>query len=378
MGRFCVGLFVLGLAGCPSQSPSANGDAGETGTSGSVQETGASTEAEASDADSTCSTCGSTGTSAPEPEPDLPEPEPPDPDPDSDGEPDGDGLVRVATWNILRVDEPGSPEFDALADIVNRIDADVICVQEVGEGEESRLQALAESGGYIDGLLAPFSGPPGSGIANACMSRTPVAEASYLWSDWISEDNNARDLTRPFVRLRLQVPGSDRYVSIVTAHLKAGGGDVDRFRRMVEHVRLGQAAENEFAEFPGNAVVILGDLNERDDPPPIVFDELPQGLPGFYELGNDIDLPLTYEPAKPLLDAGLERVDTRYDETFIPDGRRLDYVFAGAAEVVAAEVYEACLDDPNAGVEKAGAPLDCGQSELASDHRPIVVELRVR
>lgn len=364
MGRFGFGLALLGLAGCLGD-PGLADDPPEGTTTDVDVSTGPSTgSAETTQADSGCFFCGSSGA--------------PDPEPDSDTAADGDGIVRVATWNILRVDAPGSPQFEALRDIVLRIDADVLCLQEVGEGEESWLQALAESGGYIDGLLAPFSGPDGIGIANACMSRTPVADAAYLWSNWISEDQDARDLTRPFVRLRLQVPGSDRYVSIVTAHLKAGGGEVDRFRRMVEHVRLGQAAQSEFAEFPGNAVVILGDLNERDDPAPEVFEVLPAGLPSFYELGSDIALPLTYEPATPLLGAGLQRVETRYDQTFIPTDGRLDYVYTGAAEVVAAEVYDACRDDPNAGVEKAGAPLECGRSELASDHRPVVVDLRLR
>lgn len=370
MRWFGPGFAVFTLGGCLGNPGSIDGEPEGTTSSAPATDSGSSTAAQSTTGSaaetSGCFFCGSSGA----------------PDAQSDGEPDGDGSLRVATWNILRVDEPGSPQFEALLDIVLRIDADVLCLQEVGEGEESWLQELAESGGYIDGLLAPFSGPDGIGIANACMSRTPVDDAAYLWSNWISADDDARDLTRPFVRLRLRVPGSDRYISVVTAHLKAGGGEVDRFRRMVEHVRLGQAALNEFAEFPDNAVVILGDLNEGEDPSPTVFDALPPGLPSFYELGNDITLPLTYEPAKPLLDAGLTRVETSYDETFIPDSRRLDYVYAGAAEIVAAEVYDACRDGgdegPDEGVEKAGAPLDCGQSELASDHRPVVVDLQLR
>lgn len=365
MGRFCGGVLVLALAGCLGD-PSVAGDEGPgASTSGADAESGASTDVEAADGSSTCAVCGSTG-----------EPQP-DPASESGDTPGGEARVRVATWNVLRVDEPGSPQFEALRDIVLRLDADVLCLQEVGEGEESRLQALAEAGGYIDGLLAPFSGPDGIGIANACMSRTPVADAAYLWSNWISEDDGARDLTRPFVRLRLQIPGSNRYVSVVTGHLKAGGAEVDQFRRMVEHIRLGQAAVNEHAEYPDNGLVVLGDFNERENPTSVVFDALPAGLPSFYELGNDIALPLTYEPSRPLFDAGLERVETRYAQTFIPDGRRLDYVYVGAAEIVAAEVYDACRDDPDTGVEKAGDPLECGRSELASDHRPVVVDVRV-
>lgn len=364
MRRYALGLAMLAFAGCSSGPPGAGSGAEGAGTLDAGGQTGSPGEPEAGDTSSTCSQCASSG-------------EPP-PEREGDDGPLGEGRLRVATWNILRTGEPGSPQFEALRDIVRRIDADVLCVQEVGEGEESSLQALAESGGYFDGLLAPFSGPDGVGIANACMSRTAVDDAAYLWSNWISEDDDARDLTRPFVRLRLQVPGSDRYVSLVSGHLKAGGGEDDRFRRMVEHIRLAQAAANELEEFPGNAVVILGDLNEVEDPPPVVFDDLPPGLPSFYRLGSDIVLPLTYGPAGPLLDAGLQRVDTRYDETFIPTGARLDYVYTGAAEVVAAEVYEACRDERDDGVDKAGDRLGCGQSELASDHRPVVVDLRVR
>lgn len=360
MRRLGVGFVVFGLAGCLGNPGIVDGETEAGSTSGTSGDSESSTGSETTGGSSSCFVCGSSGP----------------PDPETEGP--GDAIVRVATWNILRVDAPGSPQFEALRDIVLRIDADVLCLQEVGEGEESWLQELAESGGYIDGLLAPASGPDGIGIANACMSRTPVDDAAYLWSNWISPDEDARDLTRPFVRLRLRVPGSDRYVSIVTGHLKAGGGEDDRFRRMVEHVRLGQAAASEFVEFPGNAVVVLGDLNEQLNPASEVFETLPPGLPSFYELGTDIALPLTYEPAKPLLDAGLERVEPSNDDTFIPGSRRLDYVYVGAAEIIAAEVYDACRDDPNEGVEKAGDPLDCGQSELASDHRPVVVDLRLR
>ncbi len=294
----------------------------------------------------------------------------------------GDAVLRVATWNILRVGPEGSESFEALAAIVRRIDADVLCLQEVGEGEEGPLQALAESGGYGHGLLAPASGPDGSGIANACMSKTPVVDAAYLWSNWISSDDDARDLTRPFVRLRMQVPGSSRYVSVVTAHLKAGQGEVDRFRRMVESFRLGQVAQGEFSEYPNNAVVILGDLNDGDSPTPGTFSSLPVGLPSFYELGSDITLPFDYAPSQPLLDAGLQEADARWEdssanETFIPFSSRLDYVYVGGADIIASEVYEACQDDGSGGIEKAGEPVDCGLSEVASDHRPVVVDIRI-
>jgi len=297
--------------------------------------------------------------------------------------------LRIATWNTLRIGPVGSDEYEALLAIVLRLDADVLCLQEVGEGEEPQLQALADAAGYGEGLLAPASGPAGAGIANACMSRLPTLDAAYLWSNWISSDSSARDLTRPFVRLRLYHPGAERYISVLSGHLKAGTDDVDRFRRMVESIRLGQAANAERDEYPGNSVVVLGDLNERPNPAASTFTGLPSGLPSFYTLGNDIGFPMTYAPEEPLLAAGLARVEARWEDgseedTFIPVPSRLDYIYVSNEDpLVASEVYEACQDDgvdadPTGDVfTKAGEPLQCGLSEMASDHRPVVVEFRL-
>ncbi|MEM6996910.1 MAG: endonuclease/exonuclease/phosphatase family protein, partial [Myxococcota bacterium] len=298
-------------------------------------------------------------------------------------------VLRFATWNTLRVGPVGSAEYEALLAIVLRLDADVLCLQEVGEGEEPQLQALATAAGYHDGILTPASGPPGIGIANACMSRLDTLDAAYLWSDWISSDATARDLTRPFVRLRIRDDATGRYVSVLSGHLKAGTDDVDRFRRMVEFIRLGQAATAERDDFPGNAVVVLGDFNETPNPQSSTFSSLPSDLPSFYNLGNDIALPLTYAPAEPLQAAGLTRVEARWEDgteedTFIPFANRLDYIYVSDEEVLASEVYEACRDDgidaePVGDVlDKVGAPLDCGLSEVASDHRPVIVELVLR
>lgn len=301
---------------------------------------------------------------------------------------DADLTLRIATWNVLRVGPVGSDQYEALAAIVRRLDADVLCIQEVGEGEESQLQALAQVGGYDYGLLTPPSGPSGSGIANACMSRIPTSDTAYLWSDWISSDSSARDLTRPFVRLRLDHQASGRTVSILSGHLKAGGDDVDRFRRMVESIRLGQATQDELALDGDAAVVVLGDLNERPNPRVTTFTALPEGLPGFYNLGSDIELPITYDPDAPLIDAGLARVEAVWEDgteetTFIPFESRLDYVYVLGGDAIASEVYEACRDDgvddePTGDVlAKVGRPLPCGTSELASDHRPVVVDIRL-
>ena len=102
------------------------------------------------------------------------------------------------------------------------------------------------------------------------------------------------------------------------------------------------AAEDERQQFPDNAVIALGDFNETPNPDAESFSSLPSGLPEFYVLGDDIELPLYYDPAQPLLDAGLSRVEARWedsteDDTFIPFPRRLDYVWTSDEEIIAAE-----------------------------------------
>jgi len=294
--------------------------------------------------------------------------------------------LRVATWNVRDVGEEGSLQHDQLIAVLERIDADVVCLQEVGDAEEEQLQAVALAAGYEHVVLAPAEGTPTGFIRNACLSRIEPAGADVLYADDISTDASANDVTRPFVRLRLLVESADRYVTVIAAHLKSGQDDVDRFRRMVESIRLGQVVEAERDIFPNNAILVIGDLNETPQPDEQTFDELPGGLPLAYELGSDIALPLTYEPFAPLEDATLERVharveDTPWTETYLPGLVRLDYIYEDAGEVAVAETYEACEDD---GVDdfpygdvlpKLGEPLACGVSADASDHRPVVAVL---
>ncbi len=408
-------MLGCGLAaGCVASSPEPSGatdgvgdsggssEADDGGTDGStvVDTTSGSTGAGSSDTGTGCiGSCESTGnpdptTSRPTQELDC-----------HDGiDDDGDGAfdcldddcwnddecaarsVRVATWNVLQLGAVGSPEHDQMIAVVRRIDADVLCLQEVGDDEDAALTGLADVAGYETVVVAPAQGATTGMIRNACLSRLPLAGSAVIDAEDISPDPSANDLTRPFVRLRLEVPAADRYLSIFAAHLKSGETSVDRFRRMVEAVRLGQAVEQEQAMFPNNAVVAFGDFNEVPDAPDDAFASVPGGLPLSYALGTDIALPLSYEPFAPMDDAGLARVHARVEDqpwtaTYLPGLVRLDYIYQAGGEVVVAEAYEACEDD---GVDdspfgdvlpKAGEPLACGASADASDHRPVVAVL---
>ena len=148
-----------------------------------------------------------------------------------------------------------------------------------------------------------------------------------------------------------------------------------------------QAVARYRADHPDDPMVILGDLNENIDDPALgtMFDQVPVGLPDSYHVGSDIVFPLTYQPFTTFEGQGFTitdatQEDSDRDETWA-DLVRLDYVMVSAAQGLDAEVYNACrdngVDDGPAGgsVVKAGDPLACELSELASDHFPVLVDL---
>ena len=183
-------------------------------------------------------------------------------------------------------------------------------------------------------------------------------------------------------------------MNVVAVHAKSGQEDIDRFRRQVDFVRIAQAVDDVRASHSGEPVILMGDFNENPDDPMLnqVFEELPLGLPESYQLGDDITLPLTYEPFTTIEGTGLVRIDpTAEDSTRDAtwgvsggfDGVRLDYIWLAGIDLGGAVIYDACLDDgtdePPAGawLPLTGDPLPCGTSAAASDHLPIFADLRV-
>lgn len=402
---------LLLLAGCAA-APAAATDEGTSGGASSGEElssssvtgsstgapvgTAAATNDSANPATSGCATgCTESGESTTDPGPSV-ETECSD---QFDGDKDGfvdcfdadcwsqshcaDRFVSVATWNIRQVGIPGSQEYDALIAVLDRIDVDIVCLQEVGDEDSANLDAVAEELGYFYGVLAPPR--PGSGmIRNACLSRFEVVQSDVVDDFELSSDPNANDMTRGIVRARVYLQGIDRYLTLLNVHLKAGVEDVDRFRRMVETVRVAQAIELERGTYPNNAIIALGDFNEVPDHGITqTWNSVPSPVPGSYRLGNDIALPLTYDPMAAIeaedvtnVEALLE--DTFYGETYLPGLLKLDYLYEDAAPIVVSEVYDSCEDDgedkPPVGdiLPKVGEPLPCGTNGVASDHRPLV------
>lgn len=286
--------------------------------------------------------------------------------------------LRVATWNIESLGESGSEQLNDTREILQRLDADVIGLNEIDTGEDRTLEALAEELGYA--VLLPDDNDFG-GIRNAVMTRLSVASSQIHSSD--SLHAGARELTRWAPELRVVAPNTGLEFSVLSVHFKAGFDDTDTFRRAIDGVRVGQAATQ-----AGSRVVVLGDFNaEITDMPetPGTWTRAPGGLPSSYDLGQDLqdqlsDAGILSDPFQPFFDGGLNLVEASQLDgdlgTRPRSGRRIDYVLT-SLPTSGAQIFD-CMDEHLEGsLPLAGESVGRGQCEDASDHLPVIVDVVV-
>lgn len=279
--------------------------------------------------------------------------------------------VTVVGWNIESVGAPDSAEFAAALAILRAIDADVVALAEVGSAADARhllsLAAALEMPHVVQADGAPFGS-----MRNAVLSRLPFAEARVLDAATLSGDPAANDLSRLVVVAVVEVPGAAP-LTVIPVHFKSGGANGDQFRRAIEAARTVQALDG--LDPRRAAYVVVGDFNDQiDEVPhqPPVFRDPPDGLPGAFRVGADLDARLVAaglpnDPFAPLLDpagpamALLDAVGPTGDRATRPSsGRRLDYAL----------VSPALAPD-------AAASLPATEVADAADHLPLVVDLWV-
>ncbi len=214
--------------------------------------------------------------------------------------------------------------------------------------------------------------------------------ASYTATS-LSSDPTANDVGRDILAVRAE-PEPGCSIALFTVHLKSGGDYQDLFRRQVEAERLRRGVETYRTQRPEDGIVVLGDFNEQLDDVAIgtTLEVLPADLPLSYSLGNDISVPLRYDPFAGLLDQGFRIADAFHEDstddgTFVGGSftSRLDYIIYGQAVLGGAEVYNACLDNdvddapPGGWLPKEGEPLACYSSQIASDHLAVFADFRL-
>jgi hypothetical protein len=122
-----------------------------------------------------------------------------------------------------------------------------------------------------------------------------------------------------------------------------------------------------------------------EDPP--VWKYAPDGMPSDYRLGQDLRGVLSgdglpNDAFAPGFNAGLalvmaKQVDGR-EVTRPTSGRRIDWIFVSEGlEGSPAEVYDS-TDEGKGGLPKTGDVPERADSEAASDHLPVFVDLEIR
>ncbi len=210
---------------------------------------------------------------------------------------------KTMTWNIENLfrPEPGTEEVEReryrrklglLADVIGRLDSDVVALQEVGgEGPLEDLQG-ALGGSYPHRAVSAF--PDGRGIRVAFLSKHAVEEREDIVNFPPGPALAIHGLTAsgkatPIKRmgrgaLRVRVTKDNLTVDLVTAHLKskllsfprpwgtsftphdegerAQVGGIALMRRMAEAVTLRIRVNGLLEGSEGPPLLLLGDLND--------------------------------------------------------------------------------------------------------------------
>lgn len=238
-------------------------------------------------------------------------------------------VFKAMTWNVENLFRPGPEEpqedkqrferkLELLAGVIDRLDPDVVALQEVG-GEEP-LQGLQQAlgGAYPHRAVSAF--PDGRGIRVAFLSKHAVDEQTDMVDFPPGPVLDIHDLTaagdpRPINRmgrgaLRVRVTKDGLTVDLITAHLKSkllsfprpGGtsfvprdegerarvAGIALMRRMAEAVTLRIRANGLLEGNDRTPLLLLGDFN---DVPEAQTSLILNGPPGS-EIGTlGFDLP---------------------------------------------------------------------------------------
>ena len=278
--------------------------------------------------------------------------------------------------------DPASLDHTSVRDVLARIDADVVALQEIHSvdisGNPDDLDALAASLGLPNVYIPSTSGDIDPTFVVVFLSRYPFLEV-----DEVASPSGAKELTRNFPVVRIDVPGTTADPLIISAHLKSGTGSDDRFRRAVEMERLSKYFETEGIT-DDDLYILMGDFNPTGSP--ATFSSFPSGLPGAFALGADLGLPISYSADMTSYFSSVSPVilDPRQldgsDATF-QSGSTLDLMMlspAITAQTFAMEIYNSALDLSNSsGLPKAGLPLAASVSLDASDHYAVFADLEL-
>lgn len=327
---------------------------------------------------------------------------------------------KVMTWNIENLFRPGSEsgplgqaefmqKLTSLANVILKLDPDVVAVQEIG-GEEP-FDDLSEKleGRYPHLKLS--NQPDGRGIRVGFLSKLPIEESEDIVDfpqagltsvPGIDREGNFINVTRlSRGALRILVkPKSDLSVHLITAHLKSKlltfpsqsgssrfttNDEDERARiagialllRTAEAVALRVKVNEVLKRNPDDALIMLGDLNDVTD---AATTQILQGPPGN-EIGtNGFDRPDSGDKARLFNLTPLIPQKRRFSRIFKGNGELIDHILVSEellpgqprrvpevdSHVDAVGSIPSVSDDPD---ERRGNP--------GSDHAPITAQFEL-
>lgn len=306
--------------------------------------------------------------------------------------------LRVATFNIgahlviptdggavyfdYGIGDPGTPDYNNVLAVLDRIDADVVALQEVHAadvaGNDDDVDALAATLGYPYIFVSPTTNAFDTSLRVIFLSRHP-----FISTVAVGSQAGAKEITRLFPTVKVDVPGTTRDPLLMAAHLKSGTSSEDRFRRAVEMRRLTDYLGTQGLTSDDNYIV-MGDFNLSSTNK--TFTALPSGLPSTFDLGADILLPITYStnPLSYFSSPSVTRLDPRQlnnSASTFQSGSVIDLFLVSpaiAGRPFGTEIYNSTLDTSNiAGLTKSGSPLAAGTSAAASDHYALFADFEL-
>ncbi|MEO5716582.1 MAG: endonuclease/exonuclease/phosphatase family protein [Luteolibacter sp.] len=306
--------------------------------------------------------------------------------------------IRVATFNIgahlvlpgayfdYGIGAPGQPDYDNVRDVLGRINADVVALEEMHRGDETAgyLTTLANSLGYPYVFDSPSTNAFDTSLHVVFLSRFP-----FLSQTLITSPAGSKDMTRLIPVVKVDVPGTTRDPVLIGAHLKSGSEASDIFQRTVEMRRLTSYLANSGLTANDN-FVIMGDFNLSDNDR--TFSAAPaSGLPSGFVLGPDITFPINYFTNPPdyysspavtrIIPKQLNDSTVTFKSQTSGSESTIDLFIVSqiiGTRPLHTEVYNSALDTSNtSGLSKAGSPLPSGTSVAASDHLAVFGDIEL-
>ncbi len=321
------------------------------------------------------------------------------------------GSLRLLSLNVrFGVGSPGSAEFNAVREVVERLSPDVLVMQEVAGANvfADWLSLLQQCGFPTDAAHIALVGdawagqPFSSGDLAGNLDQNLVTASRYPIRQrlQIGRGSGRSEITRYPLLTVIDVPSlpDARDPVIVNVHLKADTGDANNFRRALEALRTRQA----LASFSSENIIVCGDFNATDWlPQPASYQtnvpavtqpgtgQFTDGtmLPQSFSAGGDLTspgftLPYATFPHSGFTPAGLSALSLKQldgsQETFAFAAYKLDYFFVSpaiAARGVPTEIYNSRLEHLHDGLPKRRTLPAPSLSTVAADHFAIVADL---